>query len=117
MGLEVRELKMQFTVKQLKAVVCKAKAYECGIFAFSTQDGVFPEAAQGLKEIAKSRIAWLDGLMTQGEFISGSKICLADILLYCFLKFGQSVGQPYDTQLTNIHPWFESMDARASAKA
>ena len=91
--------------------------YSEGLPIFKDRMITIPEAAEGLKEIAKSRIAWLDGLMTQGEFISGSKICLADILLYCFLKFGQSVGQPYDTQLTNIHPWFESMDARASAKA
>jgi glutathione S-transferase len=76
-----------------------------------------PEAADGLKEITKSRLVWLNGLMTSGEFISGAKICLADVLLFCFLKFGQSVGQPYDTGLTQIHAWFERVAARDSTNA
>ena len=85
--------------------------------AFKDRMITIPEAADGLKEIARSRLTWLNGLMINGDFISGAKICLADVLLFCFLKFGQSVGQPYDSDLDQLHPWFERMAARDSANA
>ena len=91
--------------------------YSEGLQIFKDRMITIPEAAEGLKEIARTRLVWLDGLMTNKEFISGSKICLADILLYCFLKFGQTVGQPYDTNLVQIHSWFQKMSTRNSAKA
>ncbi len=91
--------------------------YSEGMPIFKDRMITIPEAADGLKEIARSRLTWLNGLMTNGDFISGSKICLADVLLFCFLKFGQSVGQPYDTDLDRLHPWFERMAARESANA
>ena len=91
--------------------------YSEGLQIFKDRMITIPEAAEGLKEIARTRLVWLDGLMTNKEFISGSKICLADILLYCFLKFGQTVGQPYDKNLVQIHSWFQKMSARDSAKA
>ena len=91
--------------------------YSDGLPIFKDRMITIPEAADGLKEITKSRLAWLNKLMTSGNFISGPHICLADILLFCFLKFGQSVGQPYDTNLTQIHAWFERMSARESANA
>lgn len=91
--------------------------YSEGLPIFKDRMITIPEAADGLKEIARSRLTWLNGLMTNGDFISGAKICLADVLLFCFLKFGQSVGQPYDSDLDQLHPWFERMAARDSANA
>ncbi len=91
--------------------------YSEGLPIFKDRMITIPEAADGLKEIARSRLTWLNGLMINGDFISGAKICLADVLLFCFLKFGQSVGQPYDSDLDQLHPWFERMAARDSANA
>jgi glutathione S-transferase len=77
-----------------------------------------PEAADGLKQIAREKTAWLNDLMADGrEFIAGDNISLADILLFCFLTFAGAVGQPYDQNLANIHSWFERMSARPSAQA
>ena len=50
-------------------------------------------------------------------FIGGEQISMADVLLFCFLAFGGSVGQPYDQELTHIHAWYERMAARPSAAA
>ena len=74
------------------------------------------EAAEGLKRIAREKLAWLDELMGDGrEYIAGGSVSLADVLLYCFLAFGKSVGQPYDEGNQNIHAWFERMSQRDSA--
>ena len=91
--------------------------YSEGLPIFKDRMITIPEAADGLKEIARNRLSWLNDLMTEGDYISGSSICLADVLLFCFLKFGQSVGQPYDTNLQNIHSWFERISQRESASA
>ena len=42
---------------------------------------------------------------------------MADVVLYCFLTFAGSVGQPYDQELSHIHAWYERMAARPSAAA
>lgn len=92
--------------------------YSEGLGLFKERMITIPDAADGLKQIAKEKTAWLDGLMADGrEFIAGDKISLADVLLFCFLAFGGAVGQAYDQNLANIHAWFERMSARPSAQA
>ena len=61
---------------------------------------VLPEAAAGLKAVAQDGITWLDGLLGDRPFVGGARISLADILLFAFLDFGASVGQPLDPDAT-----------------
>ena len=92
--------------------------YSEGLPLFKERMITIPEAADGLKQIAREKTAWLNDLMADGrEFIAGDNISLADILLFCFLTFAGAVGQPYDQNLANIHAWFERMNARPSAQA
>ncbi len=92
--------------------------YSEGLPIFKERMITIPEAAEGLKSIAREKLAWLDGLMDDGrEFIAGSSITLADVLLYCMLSFGNNVGQPFDESLKNIKPWFDRMGARPRANA
>lgn len=88
-----------------------------GMPLFKDRMITIPEAADSLKQIAREKLAWLDGLMAGKDYVVGDQPTLADILLYCFLDFGKAVGQPYDESLANIHPWFQRMAARPSAKA
>ena len=82
------------------------------------ETATIPDAADGLIQIAREKTSWLNDQMIDGRaFIGGDEISLADVLLYCFLNFGKAIGQPYDTSLTNIHKWFESINARESASA
>ena len=76
-----------------------------------------PEAADGLKTIARDRLKWIDGQVASREYLCGSRFTLADILLYCFLDFGKQVGQPLDPENKNLAAWFERVKARPSAKA
>ena len=84
---------------------------------FQSRMTVLPEAADGLKRIAREKLVWLNGQMGNRQFVCGDRISLADILLYCFLTFGASVGQPTEPSLTWIHGWLARMGDRPSAKA
>ena len=91
--------------------------YSEGLPIFKERMITIPEAAEGLKQIAREKLAWLDGLMDGRDYIAGDKISLADVLLYCMLAFGNQVGQPFDESLANIKPWFDRVAARDSANA
>ena len=88
-----------------------------GLPMFSSRMTVLPEAADGLKRLAREKLTWLDGLVGHKQFICGDRLTLADILLYCFLSFGKTVGQPLDPANKNLTQWYARMDARPSAKA
>jgi glutathione S-transferase len=75
------------------------------------------EACGDLKALAQEKITWLDGLMGSSDYLGGDKPSLPDILLYCFLAFGSSVGQPLNEANKNVSAWFERMQARASISA
>ncbi|MCF8506282.1 MAG: glutathione S-transferase [Caulobacter sp.] len=75
------------------------------------------EGAAELKAIARDRLLWLDGQLTGRAFVCGDRISLADILLFAFLDFGASVGQPIPAEAAWVTAWFERMKARPSAAA
>lgn len=84
------------------------------------QDRVFtaPDAAAGLKAMVQDRLAWLDAQMADGRpFVCGGRLTLADILLFCFLDFGNQVKQPLNPEFKNLTDWFARMKARPSAAA
>lgn len=88
-----------------------------GLRAFKERIVTVPEAADGLKRIARDRLAWLDRQMDGRDFICGARFTLADVLLFCFVAFGATVGQPLDPANANLVAWFGRIDARPSARA
>jgi len=88
-----------------------------GLPIFKDRIVTVPEAAAGLKRIAQDRIEWLNGQLAGKTYICGERLTLADILLYCFLAFGNAVGQPLNANFTHVKAWFDRMAARASASA
>ena len=88
-----------------------------GVELFRSRMRVLPEAADGLKATARDNLAWLDGLLAGKPFIAGDRFTIADIILYCALDFGASVGQPLDGALTNVAGWKARVAARPSAAA
>ena len=91
--------------------------YSEGLELFKTRMRVIPEAAEGLKLIAQEKILWLDSLMEGKEFVCGDRFTLADIMLFCFLNFGATVGQTINPEAKNITAWFEKVKERPSAAA
>jgi glutathione S-transferase len=76
-----------------------------------------PQAADDLKAIAKEKLAWLDGQIAGRQFVCGDRLTLADIMLFAFVQFGNSVRQKLDPGNTNLTAWYDRMAARPSAAA
>lgn len=107
--------------RRIDLAICENLAngfrYAEGLPLFQDRMITIPAAADDLKEIARTKLHWLDANMADTDYICGNHVTLADILLYGFLAFGNAVGQPYDESLPKIHPWFQRMAARPSAAA
>lgn len=89
--------------------------YSEGLPLFEPRMRCLPEAAAGLKAIAQDGVKWLDPLIADRDFIAGDTLSLADVLLFAFLDFGVSVGQPIDPAFTHVGRWYERMKSRPSA--
>ncbi|MBK1659229.1 glutathione S-transferase family protein [Paracraurococcus ruber] len=88
-----------------------------GLKLFQNRIRCIPQAADDLKLTAQERLAWLDGLIQGREYVCGSRLTLADVMLFCFLEFGAQVGQPVKPELTAVTALMERMKARPSAAA
>ena len=106
-------------VRRIDLNVCEPLAngfrYSQGLDMFKDRMTVIPDAAEALKGLAQEKIGWIDGLIAGREFVTGTAITLADVLLYCFLAFGEQVGQPLNRNNANIAAWFDRMAARPTA--
>ena len=78
---------------------------------------LIPEAADDLKILAQERISWLDTQLENKEFVCGDRFSLADIILYCFLNFGITVGQPLNEDNKNILRLYNKLNSRPSASS
>jgi glutathione S-transferase len=76
-----------------------------------------PEASPGLKKVAQNRLQWLNGQIAGKDYLCGKRFTLADMLLYCWLDFGNQVGQPLDAANSNVAAWFKRVGERPSVKA
>jgi len=108
-------------VRRIDLNICEPMAngfrFSQGLPLFKDRILTVPEAADGLKRMAQDKLKWLDGEMAGKEFVCGKRFTLADILLYVFLDFGNTVGQPLNPEFANINAWFKRVAERPSAKA
>jgi glutathione S-transferase len=88
-----------------------------GLALFKDRMVTRPEAADGLKAIAQDKLNWLDKQIEGRDFIAGDRLSMADVLLFCFLAFGATVGQPLNPENKNISAWFDRVQSRPSASA
>ena len=91
--------------------------YAEGYDLFKDRLHLIPEAANDFKAIAQERLTWLDKQLEGKEFICGDRFSLADIMFYCFLHFGSTVGQPINQDNTNIVSLYEKIGMRESSSA
>jgi len=88
-----------------------------GLKLFQNRVRCIPDAADGLKAMARDKLGWLEGLMGGKTYIAGDKLSMADIFLFPMLDFLKTVGQPIDPAHKNLTAWYERMKARPSAAA
>jgi len=91
--------------------------YSEGLELFKSRMQTIPDAAGGLKSIAQEKIAWLDGEMEGKDYICGNRFTLADVMLFCFLTFGATVGQTVSEENLNIISWYDRVKERSSTAA
>ncbi|HEV7386489.1 MAG TPA: glutathione S-transferase family protein [Phenylobacterium sp.] len=100
--------------------VCEPMAngfrYAEGLALFQDRLRCLPEAAAGLKAVARDGEAWFEGQF-KGPWLAGDRFTLADILLFSFLDFGAQVGQPLDPAFGKLTDWFARVKARPSVAA
>ena len=108
----VRRIDLQI-IEPLTNGFRSAEGYEF----FKDRLHLIPQAADDLKAIAQERLAWLDQQLEGKEFICGDRLTLADIMLYCFLNFGATVGQPINEGNKNISALYAKLDSLDSASA
>ena len=91
--------------------------YSEGYELFKERLHLIPQAADDLKAIAQERLEWLDAQLEGKQYICGDRLTLADIMLYCFLNFGATVGQVINEENKNIAALYSKLDALDSASA
>jgi glutathione S-transferase len=88
-----------------------------GLGLFKDRIRCMPEAAAGLKQTVQDNLHWLDKLLGSRQFIVPDRFTIADIILYCALDFGQSMGQALPSDTPKVKAWFDRVAARPSATA
>ncbi len=91
--------------------------YAEGLALFKDRIRTIPQAADDLKALAREKLAWLDAQIAGRDWIVPNRFTLADVLLYAFVDFGATVGQPLDPALKNLNAWRERVAARPSVAA
>ena len=88
-----------------------------GLDLFKNRLRCLPEASAGLKATAVDNLHWLDKLLEGRDYVVPNRFTIADIILYCALDFGASVGQAIPADCKNVKAWFDRIGARPSAKS
>jgi glutathione S-transferase len=70
-----------------------------------------------MRELVRTRLAWLDGELATREFLGGDHFTVADITLLCGIDFGKVSGIRVGDDTPNLKRWHQAISARPSAKA
>lgn len=66
---------------------------------------------------ALDRLAWLDGVLADREFIATGDYTVADITLQCGLLLAKNTGTAIPEDLANLNRWFKAVTSRPTARA
>lgn len=112
--------KTRMWTRRVDLKVCEPMAngfrFAEGLALFENRLRCLPDAAPGLKAIARDGEEWLESQF-KGPWIAGEAFTLADILLFAFIEFGGAVGQPLDPAFAKLTEWRARVKARPSAAA
>ena len=69
------------------------------------------------RKAAEARLAWLDSVLAEREFIAGDRYTIADITALCGIDFGRVSKIRIQPEHTNLARWHAAVSARPSAQA
>jgi glutathione S-transferase len=93
----------------------KAFQFGAGSSVYGPRTYTNADAVTGLTGLAVHHLKWLDENISEG-FLCGPRFTLADILLFSFLTFADSHGNPMDKTLKRVWSWVERVEARPTMK-
>lgn len=76
-----------------------------------------PEYGEACRGVSTSRLAWLDEVLEEREWIAGDRFTIADITAVCGIDFGRVSGIKILPEQKNLERWHEAVSARPGAKA
>ena len=76
-----------------------------------------PAYGELCRERAGQRLAWLDEVLADREFVAGDRYTIADITALVAIDFGRVVKIRIDPEHKNLSRWHEAVSARPSAAA
>ena len=77
---------------------------------------VSAEAAAELSALADTKFVWLDGQLGSRDNLALGRFTLADLIVFCFIKFGFTVGWKLPEGTPNLARLVEQTSERPSAK-
>ena len=77
---------------------------------------VSPAAADELTALANEKFVWLDGQLGGRDHIALNRLTMADLLVFCFINFGFTVGWKLPERTVNLARLVEQIGERPSAK-
>ena len=77
---------------------------------------VSPAAATELSAMADAKFVWLDGQLGGRDQIALNRLTMADLLVFCFIKFGFTVGWKLPEGTANLARLVEQIGERPSAR-
>jgi glutathione S-transferase len=76
-----------------------------------------PEYGEVCRGAAEKRLAWLDEVLADRDFIAGERLTVADITALCGIDFGRITAIGIQPEQKNLARWYEAVSSRPSAKA
>lgn len=73
------------------------------------------QSADELKRSARQGLDWFDAQLGQRPWLAGSEMTGADLLLFCFVEFGDKVGQGPAAGHRHLQAWRDRIASRPSA--
>jgi len=76
-----------------------------------------PRDVEEPRLMASIALDWVDQQLHGRDYLCGDRFSFADIMLYCFLIFGETSGQFLEPDWTALAAWRERVAARPSAES
>lgn len=76
-----------------------------------------PDYGEVCRATALERLAWLDQVLGEREFVAGKRYSIADITLLVGIDFGRVVRLRIPPEHKNLTRWHEAVSSRPSAQA
>lgn len=86
-----------------------------GLPMFRERVRCLPQAADDLKRTAQEGLAWFESQLGERPYLTGDGLSVADLQLFCFVEFGDKVGQGLDASHRRLARWRDRVASRPSA--